>query len=303
MKKKIFSAALCGALMTTILTGCGNGDRSNGSDDTTVSRAVSDTIIGNYASMVGMYVSGELNFYAEQNKKEYNKDYFFEGVKSVLSENHPDEYYAGVSTALRLLEDLKNMEALGVQVDRRILLESFHKSLMTDSIDRQKQQEAQAVYESAIRNLQTAAAERAEARMAESPEAIKNAKTAEAFVNSKLKTDPEMKKTASGIYYKIEAEGTGNNVGTNDRATVNYVGTHIDGKVFDRGNASKMTPGNGLIPGYAEALQLLKTGGKGTFYIPAELAYGVKGAGDVIGPNEMLVFRIEVLEIEPDVLK
>jgi FKBP-type peptidyl-prolyl cis-trans isomerase FklB len=83
--------------------------------------------------------------------------------------------------------------------------------------------------------------------------------------------------------------------------TVHYRGTLIDGTEFDssfrRGEPATF-PVNGVIAGWTEALQLMSEGAKYKLYIPADLAYGERGAGQAIGPNETLIFDVELLSVE-----
>lgn len=114
-------------------------------------------------------------------------------------------------------------------------------------------------------------------------------------------TKEGVKTTASGLQYKIIQEGDGKQPAATDTVLVHYKGTLIDGKEFDssyKRNEPISFPLNGVIPGWTEGLQLVKTGGKIQLFIPAALAYGSRGAGGVIGPNETLIFDIELLEVK-----
>ncbi len=108
--------------------------------------------------------------------------------------------------------------------------------------------------------------------------------------------------TASGLQYKVETEGTGKSPAATDVVKVHYKGTLLDGTEFDssyKRNAPAEFPLNRVIPGWTEGVQLMKEGGKTTFYIPSALAYGERGTpGGPIGPNETLVFEIELLEVK-----
>lgn len=110
-----------------------------------------------------------------------------------------------------------------------------------------------------------------------------------------------VKTTASGLQYEVIAEGEGATPRKEDKVTVHYKGTLTDGTEFDssiaRGQPVTFPLGN-VIPGWTEGLQLMKTGGKAKLYIPAELGYGERGAGAKIGPNETLVFEVELIKIE-----
>jgi FKBP-type peptidyl-prolyl cis-trans isomerase FklB len=102
----------------------------------------------------------------------------------------------------------------------------------------------------------------------------------------------------SGLQYKIITKGKGKSPTLNDIVTVNYRGTLIDGQEFDssykRGKPATF-PVKGVIPGWTEALQLMKPGSKWELFIPSDLAYGARGAGNVIGPNSTLIFEVELL--------
>jgi FKBP-type peptidyl-prolyl cis-trans isomerase FklB len=107
--------------------------------------------------------------------------------------------------------------------------------------------------------------------------------------------------TASGLQYEVIKEGTGEQPDLEDKVTTHYHGTLIDGTVFDssveRGEPVSFQV-NGVIPGWTEALQLMTAGSKWKLYIPSELAYGERGAGGAIGPNQTLIFEVELISIE-----
>lgn len=106
--------------------------------------------------------------------------------------------------------------------------------------------------------------------------------------------------TPSGLQYLVLTAGTGASPNATDKVTVHYTGKLLDGKEFDssvrRGQPATF-PLNGVIPGWTEGVQLMKVGGKTRFFIRPELAYGDRGAGDVIGPQSTLVFDVELLAI------
>jgi len=117
------------------------------------------------------------------------------------------------------------------------------------------------------------------------------------------KTAEGVKTTDSGLQYKVITEGTGDMPKSTDTVVTHYKGTLIDGMVFDssykRGQPATF-PVTGVIKGWTEALQKMKVGSKWQLFIPSELAYGARGAGQQIGPNSVLIFEIELLEIKKD---
>lgn len=107
--------------------------------------------------------------------------------------------------------------------------------------------------------------------------------------------------TASGLQYKVITEGAGRTPKATDTVETHYRGTLIDGKEFDssysRGQPATF-PVSGVIPGWTEALLLMKEGSKWQLFIPSDLAYGPRGAGGDIGPNATLIFDIELISIK-----
>ncbi|MBP9481209.1 MAG: FKBP-type peptidyl-prolyl cis-trans isomerase [Parabacteroides sp.] len=106
--------------------------------------------------------------------------------------------------------------------------------------------------------------------------------------------------TESGLQYKVVTEGKGVKPTAEDKVKVHYKGTLLDGKVFDssieRGEPAEFGVGQ-VIKGWTEGLQLMPVGSKYTFWIPSDLAYGERVAGQDIKPNSVLVFEVELLEI------
>src|SRR4030042_3271558 len=130
--------------------------------------------------------------------------------------------------------------------------------------------------------------------------ADKNKKEGEEFLAGNKKKEGVVT-LPSGLQYKVIKEGDGEIPKLTDTVTVNYLGTLIDGTEFDssykRGQPVTF-PVNGVIPGWPEALQLMKVGSKWQLFIPSNLAYGERGGGRNIGANSTLIFDVELLSIE-----
>lgn len=106
--------------------------------------------------------------------------------------------------------------------------------------------------------------------------------------------------TASGLQYKVLTEGTGKSPKATDTVLVHYAGTLLNGTEFDSSYRRKEPiefPLNRVIAGWTEGVQLMKEGSKFRFFIPSKLAYGTRGAGRDIGPNETLIFEVELLKV------
>ncbi len=110
-----------------------------------------------------------------------------------------------------------------------------------------------------------------------------------------------VKTLPSGLQYKVITPGKGKTPKASDTVTVHYKGTLIDGTEFDssykRGEPASF-PVSGVIPGWIEALQLMKEGAKWQLFIPPNLAYGERGAGRDIGPNATLLFEVELISVK-----
>lgn len=146
------------------------------------------------------------------------------------------------------------------------------------------------VYFEAMQREQEAAA----AQMAEA-----NAKAGEAFLAENGKR-VEVKTLPSGLQYEVIKEGDGAMPTADDQVEVHYTGKLIDGTVFDS-SVDRGVPATfgvtQVIPGWVEALQLMKAGSTWRLFIPSQLAYGPRGAGDLIGPNATLIFDVELLKV------
>lgn len=191
------------------------------------------------------------------------------------------------------LEIGNNFKKQSIDVDADILARgmkdalSGSKPLMTDK-------EIQDTMTAFQKDMMSKQAEKAKAL------AEKNKKDEEAFLAENKKKEG-VKTTSSGLQYKVIKDGEGPMPKATDTVTVNYRGTLIDGTEFDssykRGEAATF-PVEGVIAGWTEALQLMKVGSKYQLFIPSNLAYGERGAGQAIGPNSTLIFEVELLSIK-----
>ena len=135
---------------------------------------------------------------------------------------------------------------------------------------------------------------------AEEAAAEENKKQGEAFLAENGKKTGVVT-TASGLQYKVITAGTGKKPMETDTVLCNYKGTFLDGTEFDSSaEAGKPVPFDikTVIPGFKEALQLMPVGSKWQIVVPASLAYGERGAGNVIGPNATLIFEVELVGIQ-----
>lgn len=110
----------------------------------------------------------------------------------------------------------------------------------------------------------------------------------------------EVQEEPSGLQYEILKEGEGQSPKIDSTVKVHYHGTFLDGRVFDSSVQREKPvtfPVNGVIKGWQEALQKMKPGSKWKLYVPSDLAYGERGAGNAIPPHTPLIFEVELLEV------
>lgn len=181
----------------------------------------------------------------------------------------------------------KNLKAQSIEIDPATLAESL-KDASTGKPSKMTDEEIQ----KAMMKLQENAMKK------QQEESETNKKKSEEFL-AKNKTAEGVKTTASGLQYIVEKEGTGATPKKEDTVKCHYTGTLINGEKFDssvdRGQPAEF-PVAGVIPGWTEALQMMKVGSKYKLFIPPDLAYGASGRPG-IPANSALVFEVELLEI------
>ncbi|PIE41488.1 MAG: peptidylprolyl isomerase, partial [Gammaproteobacteria bacterium] len=202
-------------------------------------------------------------------------------------------------------EDQKASYAIGFKYGeamsrdvKELDLEAFYKGL-THGFKSQKPDLDPQEMMATLKALQTRKMK--EMQVAQEKALSENKEKSEAFLAENAKREG-VKTTESGLQYEVLASGPegGASPDANDKVKVHYHGTLVDGTVFDssvdRGQPIEFAV-NGVIKGWTEALQLMKTGDKYKLFIPAELAYGTRGAGPKIGPNSALIFEVELLDV------
>jgi FKBP-type peptidyl-prolyl cis-trans isomerase len=181
-----------------------------------------------------------------------------------------------------------------------ILLKALKHALMDSSlqISREKAEQVFELYrEQRLEEQQEGESSRESGQEATQAEA--NMKASKAFLKENIAREG-VKRSSTGLQYEVLQAGDGPSPDASDRVKVHYKGKLIDGTVFDNSyeREKPATFGvNQVIKGWQEGLQLMETGGKYKLYIPPRLAYGKGGAGEKIGPNEALIFTVELLEV------
>jgi FKBP-type peptidyl-prolyl cis-trans isomerase FkpA len=181
-----------------------------------------------------------------------------------------------------------NFKDIAIELDYNAFLNGM-KDVLDKDEPKFSMEEAEAIIQTAITEAMTKQAE------------VAIAKEQEFFAENGKKAG--IVTTASGLQYEVLKAGTGPKPTATDVVTVHYTGSFLNGDVFDssieRGEPIELHL-HAVIPGWAEGIQLMNVGSSHKLYIPSALAYGVEGAGGVIGPNETLVFEVELLATEKD---
>lgn len=291
MKKLILGAC---ALMALTVASCGKCDADKGTC------AATDSISAAYGDFAGGMMQNEFSQYAGEDKALRND--FLRGFQLVFGQNSDRNERIGMQVALNMLSELDQLESQGLVIDKAKAVSAFKQAFLSDSVSPVEVQLRMASF----RRMMEAATEQAraakEAEKAKAPEAVENDKIAAEALES-LKADNSNAQTLpSGLVYVVETEGVGDKPSEDATVVVNYTGKHLNGEVFDttddRGPATFNL--QGVVPGFREGLMQIAKGGKATLYIPGKLGYGANGQPQAgIGPNEMLVFDVELIDINP----
>lgn len=187
----------------------------------------------------------------------------------------------------------KGVKSQGIDVDPSILAQGLR-----DAMSGAKPQMSEDELKQVITGLQQEMRQK-QMQMQEAAGA-ENKTKGDAFLAENSKKDGVVA-LPDGLQYKILSAGTGKKPAETDTVMCNYKGTFLDGTEFDSSaQAGKPVPFEvkNVIPGFKEVLQLMPVGSKWQVFIPSNLAYGERGAGNVIGPNATLIFEIELVSIQ-----
>jgi FKBP-type peptidyl-prolyl cis-trans isomerase FklB len=186
----------------------------------------------------------------------------------------------------------KNLKIEGADIDLNLLIEGFKTSLGGQKALLSDKEVQQIMNDFQVQMRQRATAKKQKA-MGE------NQKNGDAYL-AQYKTQKGVQSLPSGVLFKVIKEGTGNRPAETDQVEVNYRGTLINGKQFDATEPGKPATlrVSSLIVGWKQALSAMPAGSKWQIVLPPQLAYGERGAGADIGPNEVLVFDVELVAIK-----
>lgn len=299
MKKLILAAGALAVLAG--VTSCGNSTVSAVSAE---DKAFDDSLTTTWGFLSGAQAADMIE---KQPGEVVDKAAFLRGVQTAMSIDTADQsYIQGLNMGLRMAQQrVYAMKQLGCDINAEKWMAEFKKAFNSDTLP--NVQMVGMEFQQLAQRAEARAEERKMAEMANSPEALANVAAGEAYLDSVRKADPAVEIAPSGLAYKIENAGEGDSITDKDRVYVYYTGKFTNGKVFDstKDRPASFSP-RSVVPGFGEGLKMLKKGGKATLYIPGNLGYGPQGQpGAGIGPNEMLVFDVEVVSVNeaPDAKK
>lgn len=295
MKKFLFAAGA--ALMAMSTVSCSKTTGSVSAED----KAFDDSLSCAWGQMAGVqaYQMSE-----SDPSVTINKEAYLRGVQAAMMVDTADQsYLQGLQLGIRMAQSrYYAMKQLDVNVDADLMMKNFRTFFMSDTMP-QNAQELMTGFQILAQRAEQRAQDRRNAELENSEESQANIKAGNAYIDSLKSAGAQLETSESGLVYVIENPGEDEKVKNNDRVVVNYTGSFIDGKVFDasanHGGTATFSPSN-VVPGFGEGLKMLGKGGKAKLYIPGKLAYGVNGnPGAGIGPNQMLVFDVEIVDVNP----
>jgi FKBP-type peptidyl-prolyl cis-trans isomerase FklB len=206
---------------------------------------------------------------------------------------------AGDTPAFKTKKDMMSY-AVGVEVAKNFKKQAieFNPQVLIQGLKDELAGKKLLLSEPELRSLMSDLQSEVRRRMAAKRQAavVENRMKGAAFLAAN-KSKKDVVSLKSGVQYEVLKEGSGKKPSATDSVVCNYRGTLIDGTEFDANEAGKPATlkMSSMIPGLKEALLLMPAGSRWKIYIPSELAYGTRGAGADIGPNETLIFEVELL--------
>ena len=287
MKKIIFGLAAVAMLAM--------GSCSKEQTATTGSNPLTDTISTTFGQYVGANLAMQCADFTPEQKVE-----FLRALQSTLTTPSGEAAERGTMVGAQMLQTVQQFASHDqIEINRTAMLDGFKEVFNMDSVDYTTVMKYSNDFQTARQSYLEQAQQARAAEAAGSPEAIQNGRIAADYINNLKAQDSSVQTSTNGLVFKIENPGQGEKPNANSTVAVKYTGRHLNGETFD---ASGDTPAtfnpNGVVPGFREGLMQIAKGGKATLYIPGNLAYGPEGMPQAgIGPNEMLVFDVELVDI------
>lgn len=293
------TAALAATLtLATLSSCCGKGECDKDACDTTVSKAVCDSISMAQGNYIGYAILS--NFPQIEAQTKATKEDLVKGIQLALNNGQTEGITIGMQFGVQMLNEMKQLKELGIDVDKSLMLAQFKRAFLQDTLNDKIAQQTYVEYQALVNRVQREQREREEARKAASPEALNNVADGADYIAKAKAADPEIKTTDSGLAYKIINEGTGTKAIDGKRMRLAYKEMKIDSTVIaDTGDDGRIIYKANINPGFAEGLAFIGKGGKAVLYVPGDIAYGVNGVpAREVGPLETIVYEVTVVDVE-----
>jgi len=291
MKKSLI---VCAA--AALILGVSSCSDKNASTESTADAAFLDSLATINGEAMGAHFATFLN--NPDAPKKFDKAEVMRGIRDVMKTDTANlGYFVGLQMGMEVFQNYMNMATAVDGVSRQKLVDAIQKAVMADSLtsDMMTLRQQAGLLNQRVQEIR---AKKAEEERINSPEGVTNRKAAEEFF-SKL---TDVKRTDSGIAYKVTAPGNGKAIGNNARVLAKYTMTKLDGDTINTtgDEARNMYVQGAPLKGMTEALQLMQEGETAIFYLPWELAYGANGIPSRnVGPCEAIVVTMTVTEV-PD---
>ena len=246
----------------------------------------SDTLIDSLSSTMGAVNGSKMRNYLRMIDSDFEQ--IFKGIEYGFEQEVDNISLVCEQAGIQIVQSFDSFQGQArMPLNKGLFMEHLTRGLCVETFD---EEEYLTLYEKIDPLIERVAGL--------SPDGIANKKAGEAYMEQ-LRKDKSFKFTKSGLAYKMLKEGKGKNYTEDDEGNYvgNYVGKHLDGTVFDSSEGEHMPLTIGIgIEGVSEMLQLMKPGGKAIVVIPSNMAYGAIPINDAIGPNETLIFEIEIID-------
>ncbi len=289
-------------LLITTLMVSGLGLSAQTSSGEPVLKSLADSVSYYVGQTEGMFVNAQAATIESPEAAAKYKEAYRNAIDYVFT--NPDmnlETLEALKRAVDMRGMLLEMKQSGINTDPMLFVNAYRAALQAPAKTlAEVRAEAKGINELVARASEEAQKIK-DTEMAAAAE--KNKEAGKEFVENLKKADKSIVTTPSGLSYKVVRKGSGAAPGPDDEVVVHYTGKLIDGTVFDssveRGEPAEFGVDK-VIKGFGEGLQLMTPGSKYIFYIPSDIGYGNRGAGDQIKPGDTLIFEVELIDVNGD---
>ena len=255
-------------------------------------KAQQDSLSKAYGKYFGMAVA-----FMSQQKGDMSVDEFFKGLDVVMQADTANQAYMnGLAVGMELVTKMyQNRAQKGVTLNKEVMLQALKEAAASKGLE-------QSAVSKAYSDMMVMEQDVEVMSRAFNPKTIAMKKAGEEYIAKILASGEGYVKTPSGLVYKMLREGNGKHFGDNEDVRMLYVGKHVDGAVFDQSRDTTSLNTGQVVKGFQEAVMLMSPGAKMVAVLPADIAYGDRGAGRrqngefSIYPGETLIFEIETFE-------